>query len=84
MASTVVHRIGDRLNHDKPLQLLHRPPRHLPNELFTTLLAAADVRIERIVSRDHASTEGYMYDQDQLEWVVAIKGAARLRSEDDE
>ena len=29
--------------------------RHLPKELVTTLLDAANVRIERIVSYDHAS-----------------------------
>ena len=56
-------------------------PRHLPEELFTTLLDAANVRIERIVSHGHASPEGFWYDQDQHEWVVVLKGAARLRFE---
>jgi cupin 2 domain-containing protein len=58
-------------------------PRHLPDELFTTLLDAANVRIERIVSHGHASPEGFWYDQDQHEWVVVLKGAARLRFEDE-
>lgn len=58
-------------------------PTHLPDELFTTLLDAADVRIERIVSHGHASPEGFWYDQDRHEWVVLLKGAARIRSEDD-
>jgi cupin 2 domain-containing protein len=58
-------------------------PRHLPVELFTTLLDAANVRIERIVSHGHASPEGFWYDQDQHEWVVVLKGAARLRFEDE-
>src|SRR5208283_3543324 len=57
-------------------------PQPLPDELFTTLLAAADVRIERIVSHGHASPEGFWYDQDQPEWVVVLKGAARVRFED--
>jgi len=57
-------------------------PAHLPDELFATLLDAADVRIERIVSHGHASPEGFWYDQDQHEWVVVLKGAARLRFED--
>ena len=43
-----------------------------------TLLTAANVRIERIVSHGHASPEGFWYDQDQHEWVVVLKGAARL------
>jgi cupin 2 domain-containing protein len=58
-------------------------PRHLPDELFTTLLDAANVRIERIVSHGHAWPEGFWYDQDQHEWVVVLKGAARLRFEDE-
>ena len=57
-------------------------PQHLPQELVQTLLTAANVRIERIVSHGHASPEGFWYDQDQHEWVVVLKGAARLRFED--
>jgi cupin 2 domain-containing protein len=62
--------------------LLTDIPRHLPDELFTTLLAAANVQIERIVSHGHASPAGFWYDQDQHEWVMVLKGAARLRFED--
>ena len=59
--------------------LLTDLPRQLPNELITTLLEAASVRIERIVSHGHVSPEGFWYDQEQHEWVVVLKGAARLR-----
>lgn len=58
-------------------------PPQLPNELFTTLFDAASVRIERIVSHGHASPEGFWYDQNQHEWVVVLKGAARVRFEDE-
>lgn len=57
-------------------------PSQLPSELFTTLLEADAVRIERIVSHGHSSSEGFWYDQDQSEWVVLLKGSARLRIED--
>ncbi len=57
-------------------------PTHLPEELFTTLLEAAEVRIERIVSHGHASPDGFWYDQDQHEWVMVMRGAARLRFEE--
>lgn len=57
-------------------------PFQLPTELFTTLLEAGDVRIERIVSHGHSSPGGFWYDQDQHEWIVLLKGAARLRIED--
>jgi cupin 2 domain-containing protein len=40
------------------------------------------VRIERIVSNGHAPPEGFWYDQHQHEWVEVLKGAARLKFED--
>ena len=57
-------------------------PSQLPKEVFTTLISAANVRIERIVSHGHASPEVFWYDQDEYEWVIVLKGAARLRFED--
>jgi cupin 2 domain-containing protein len=55
---------------------------NLPDELLTTLLKAANIRIERIVSHGHFSPEGFWYDQDEHEWVIVLKGAATLRFED--
>src|SRR5437764_828177 len=40
-------------------------PLHLPQELIQTLLSAANVCIERIVSHGHASAEDFWYDQEQ-------------------
>ena len=57
-------------------------PAHLPAELATTLLEADDVRVERIVSHGNASPEGFWYDQPQTEWVIVLKGTARLHFED--
>ena len=57
-------------------------PSNLPDELFATLLEANNLRIERIVSHGHASPEGFWYDQDQHEWVLVLKGSARLKFED--
>jgi cupin 2 domain-containing protein len=62
--------------------LLAGLPVQLPTELFTVLLQAPAVRIERIVSQGHASPEGFWYDQEQHEWVLVLQGAARLRFED--
>ena len=58
-------------------------PERLPDELFITLLDAEKVRIERVVSHGHSSPDGFWYDQDQHEWVVLLKGAARLEFEDE-
>ncbi len=66
-----------------PKNLFADLPTDLPAELLTTLLTVGDVRIDRIVSHGHASPDGFWYDQDQHEWVVVLKGAARLRFEDE-
>jgi cupin 2 domain-containing protein len=36
------------------------------------------VRIERIISGGHASAEGFWYEQEEDEWVVLVRGEARL------
>lgn len=57
-------------------------PQNLPKEVVQTLIRAADVRIERIISFGHASPLDFWYDQPQHEWVIVLKGAARLQFED--
>ena len=59
-------------------------PATLPNELVTILAQNQHIRIERIVSTGHTSPEGFWYDQDEHEWVVVLKGEARLAVEDGE
>ncbi|MHC4994089.1 MAG: cupin domain-containing protein [Planctomycetota bacterium] len=56
-------------------------PDDLPEELIQTLHESDSVRIERIVSRGHASPEGFWYDQPQDEFVVLLSGAATLEFE---
>ena len=58
-------------------------PADLPEELIETLQASAGLRIERIVSRGHASPPGFWCDQPQHEWVMLLTGAARIRFEED-
>ncbi len=53
-------------------------------EVVEALPSGAGVRVERIVSRGHASPAGFWYDQDRAEFVVLLSGAARLRFEDGE
>jgi len=57
-------------------------PQQLPDELVTTLLESKTIRIERIISHGHDSSAGFWYDQSQHEWVMVLKGAARLQFED--
>jgi cupin 2 domain-containing protein len=65
-----------------PPNLFTDLPAALPEELFSTLLQAPGVRIERIVSYGHQSPEGFWYDQPDHEWVLVLKGAARIQFED--
>jgi len=58
-------------------------PTALPDELITVLAQSPNVRIERIVSKNHVSPPGFWYDQDQDEWVAVVKGHARLEFESD-
>jgi cupin 2 domain-containing protein len=57
-------------------------PATLPAELVEALVDSPHVRIERIVSRGHASAEGFWYDQPRREFVVLLSGAARVRFAD--
>lgn len=50
-------------------------------ETFEHLLTARGVRLERIVSRGHASPPGFWYDQADAEWVMLLAGQARLAIE---
>jgi cupin 2 domain-containing protein len=54
----------------------------IPEELTTILQEGHGVRIERIVSQGHSSPAGFWYDQPESEWVLVLKGAARLEFED--
>lgn len=62
--------------------LLADLPADLPEELLTPIVTSGPVRVERIVSRGHASPEAFWYDQEEHEWVLVVQGHARLEIED--
>jgi len=59
---------------------------HIPEakagEFFEALVVSKAVRVERIVSRGHTTPAAEWYDQARDEFVVLLRGAARLRYED--
>jgi cupin 2 domain-containing protein len=59
--------------------LFDKLPRELAGELNETLVGASMVRVARIVSHGHRSPDGFWYDQDENEWVIVLRGQARLR-----
>jgi cupin 2 domain-containing protein len=64
--------------------MLGQIPTQLPEELFQILASGEGMRIERIVSKGHASPPCYWYDQPENEWVMVVKGEAKLRFEKDD
>ena len=62
--------------------LFAKLPKPGDDEWFETLAASPGVRIERIVSHGHASPATGWYDQAQDEFVVLLRGAARLEFDD--
>jgi cupin 2 domain-containing protein len=51
------------------------------DEVFDTLLEVPGLRIERIVSHGQASPQGCWYNQPHDEWILVLRGAARLQYE---
>ena len=66
------------------MNLFTNIPTDLPEELVDVLAENKHVRIERIVSTGQASPEGFWYDQEEHEWVVVLKGEAKLLFEGDD
>jgi len=56
-------------------------PDEIRDELFENIVTAENVRIERIVSKGHVSPQSGWYDQDENEWVMVLKGEAKIKFE---
>lgn len=56
--------------------LLRQLPEDLREEVFENILDTPSLRIERIVSKGHTSTD--WYDQTQSEWVMVVQGSATI------
>ena len=69
---------------DKPnvANLFANLPAPAKDEVFDDLLRADGVRIERIVSQGHTSPAEGWYDQDEHEWVIVLRGGARIAFDD--
>ncbi|WP_281557569.1 cupin domain-containing protein [Thalassomonas sp. RHCl1] len=57
-------------------------PADLSEEVFEQLAGNDKVQIERIVSKGQSSPESGWYDQAHNEWVMVLKGRAKLCFED--
>jgi cupin 2 domain-containing protein len=62
--------------------LLESLPQNLEAEVFEDILKSPNLRIERIVSKGHATPEVDWYDQEENEWVMVLEGEAVLVFDD--
>jgi len=56
------------------------PASSAPEE-FLTLVQTEGVRVERIVSNGQCSPKDFWYDQEEEEWVLLLRGTARIEFE---
>lgn len=61
-----------------PANFFKNIPDNLPEELIEVIGGSENVKIERIVSRGHASPPDFWYRQDQHEFILLLKGQAQL------
>ena len=64
------------------LNIFESIPKELNEELFEDIIKKDGLKIERIVSFGHTTTEGEWYEQENDEWVILLKGEAILSFED--
>ena len=59
-------------------------PSNIPEEIIEILIDSDQLKVERIISKGHVSPKDFWYDQDKNEFVVLLKGSAKLLFENDE
>ena len=69
---------------DRSPNLFLNIPSDLTEEWVENLFTKDQIRIERIVSRGQVSPPGFWYDQSEHEWVVVLKGRAKIQVADQE
>jgi cupin 2 domain-containing protein len=58
-------------------------PGGIGEEVFTVLARGEGVKIERIISTGQSSPTSGWYDQNDNEWVIVLKGEAKISLEND-
>ncbi len=58
--------------------IFNLPSQLLNEEYFESLLSAENILIERIISTGQTTPPGNWYDQERDEWVILLKGEAKI------
>jgi len=53
-------------------------PEDISKEVFSDIVQGENIKIERIISKGHSSPDSGWYDQHENEWVIVLRGEARL------
>lgn len=53
-------------------------PENINEEIFTEILHRENLRVERIISHGHSSPADGWFDQSENEWVMVLKGEAKI------
>jgi len=56
-------------------------PKNINKELFEDIISKDGIKIQRIVSQGHTTTENEWYDQENDEWVIVLQGGATISFE---
>ena len=57
-------------------------PSSFKDEFFEDIISSPDFKLERIISEDHSSPDGFWYDQDKNEFVLLVSGSAEIAFHD--
>jgi len=71
-------RVKNTMRKKTPGNIFASLPRGAAEEIFSCLLEHKGLRIERIVSRGQLTPPGEWLEQEGLEWVMVLSGAAKL------
>ena len=61
-----------------PKNIFSNIPEPSTDEFSEELVRSGSTTIERIVSHGHASPKSFWYDQESDEWVILLKGRAKV------
>ncbi|MCP4650896.1 MAG: cupin domain-containing protein [PVC group bacterium] len=62
----------------KTRNLFEEIPKEIPEEIFETLVETGELKMERIISLGQVTPTGKWLKQEQDEWVILLKGGAKL------
>ncbi len=63
--------------------IFHNIPSNIPEEIIDTLIDSDQIKVKRIISKGNVSPKDFWYDQDKNEFVILLKGSAKLLFEND-